>query len=218
MIYLLSETISQLDAVDEKLLLLLNGAHAPFLDSFMWSVSDKWIWLPLYALLAYFIVHRYSWRHGLLCLLMIALTIAAVDQSCASLLRPALERLRPSNPDNPVSAFIHIVNDYRGGRFGFPSCHAANSFALATFVSLCYRRRGITILMMLWAAVIAYSRIYLGVHYPGDILVGMLIGCLYASLFYSIYRYISVSQHHEPLYYPPFSDVGKRRLRFYTHS
>lgn len=186
----ISETISQISAVDEKLLLLFNEVHSPFLDLLMLTVSDKWVWIPLYVLPVYFILRRYSWKYGLLCLLMIALTITVTDQTCASFLRPVFGHLRPSNPDNPVSAFIHIVNGYRGGKFGFPSCHAANSFAFATFVSLCFRRRYVTLLMLLWATMTAYSRIYLGVHYPSDILGGMFVGCIYSFLFYRLFHHI----------------------------
>lgn len=180
--------------MDEKLLLLLNRWHTPFFDQLMWMVSDKWVWVPLYVLLAGLIVRRYSWKGGLLCLLMIALAVAATDQTCASLLRPLVGRLRPSNPDNPISTAIHLVNGYRGGRFGFPSCHAANSFTLAVFVSCCFRRRRVTLSMLAWAMVVAYSRIYLGVHYPGDVATGMVVGCLYGAVFYGIYRKTLVFQ------------------------
>lgn len=180
--------------MDEKLLLLLNRWHTPFFDQLMWMVSDKWVWVPLYVLLAGLIVRRYSWKGGLLCLLMIALAVAATDQTCASLLRPLVGRLRPSNPDNPISTAIHLVNGYRGGRFGFPSCHAANSFTLAVFVSCCFRRRRVTLSMLAWAMVVAYSRIYLGVHYPGDVATGMVAGCLYGAVFYGIYRKTLVFQ------------------------
>lgn len=186
--------ITQLVATDEKLLLLLNRWHTPFLDQLMWMVSDKWVWVPLYVLLAGLIVRRYSWKCGLLCLLIVVLAVAATDQTCASLLRPLVERLRPSNPNNSISTAIHIINGYRGGRFGFPSCHAANSCALAVFVSCCFRRMDVTLFMLVWAVVVAYSRIYLGVHYPGDIVAGMMIGGLYGSLFYGIYCKILLFQ------------------------
>lgn len=184
----LVEIIKQLAAMDERLLLLLNRQHTPFLDQLMWIVSDKWVWVPFYVLLTGLIMRRYSWKYGTLCLLAIALAVVVTDQTCASFLRPLVERLRPSNPDNPISTAIHIVNSYRGGRFGFPSCHAANSCVLAAFVSCCLRRRGVTLFMLAWAMMVSYSRIYLGVHYPGDVVAGMVIGYLYGILFYGIYR------------------------------
>lgn len=187
----ISEIICRLSAFDEELLLLINGLHTPILDSFMWFVSDKWVWIPFYVLLACFVVRHYSWHHGFLCLLMIAATIAATDQTCASFLRPLLARLRPSNPDNPISSLIHIVNNYHGGRFGFPSCHAANSFALAAFLSLCFRNKYITISMAIWTTLLVYSRLYLGVHYPSDILGGMAVGGFYALTFYGVFRMLT---------------------------
>lgn len=180
----ISGFIAQLDAADAQLLLWLNGLHTPMLDQLMWIVSDKWVWIPFYLLLAGLIVRHAGWRRGTLCLVFIGLAVAATDQTCAAILRPMVHRLRPSTPDNPLSSMIHIVNGYRGGQYGFPSCHAANSFLLAISVSLYLRRRLVWIFMLAWAALVSYSRIYLGVHYPGDILCGMAVGMTYGVLFH----------------------------------
>lgn len=85
-------------------------------------------------------------------------------------------RLRPSNPENPLSEMVHIVGGYRGGSYGFPSCHAANSFALASFLTLLFANRKLSLFIFAWAVLNSYSRVYLGVHYPGDLLVGAIIG------------------------------------------
>lgn len=85
-------------------------------------------------------------------------------------------RLRPSNPENPLSEMVHIVGGYRGGSYGFPSCHAANSFALASFLILLFANRKLSLFIFAWAVLNSYSRVYLGVHYPGDLLVGAIIG------------------------------------------
>ena len=134
-----------LEEADRGLLLLINGHHAPMLDSLMWMVSGRLTWLPLYVLLAAMLFRRECLRRGLMAAVMITVMIVAVDQLCASVIRPLVCRLRPSNPDNPVSALVTVVNGYRGGRYGFPSCHAANTFALATFFSLVFRNRRITL-------------------------------------------------------------------------
>ena len=177
----------QLEELDERLLLFLNSFHSEFFDSLMWIVSGKLTWIPFYIILAYFVTRRSDWKSGLRCLLFIALLITLADQTCASFLRPWAMRLRPSAEENPISGLVHIVNGYRGGRYGFPSCHAANTFALAVFLSLYFRRRSVTALMMAWAATVSYSRIYLGVHYPGDLLAGGAVGSAYAVMLYGIY-------------------------------
>lgn len=82
----------------------------------------------------------------------------------------------PSNPENPLSEMVHIVGGYRGGSYGFPSCHAANSFALASFLTLLFANRKLSLFIFAWAVLNSYSRVYLGVHYPGDLLVGAIIG------------------------------------------
>ena len=168
--------IDTLQNLDSEVFLFFNQAHCPFFDSFMSLYSGKFIWIPMYAALLIVMLRRYPLIKVLFLLAGIALSITLADQICSSLIRPLCERLRPSNPDNPLAELTHIVDGYRGGAYGFPSCHAANSFALAVFAALMLRRRGFTLFIMLWAAVNCYSRIYLGVHYPGDLIVGALIG------------------------------------------
>jgi hypothetical protein len=177
-----------LEEADRGLLLLINGHHAPMLDSLMWMVSGRLTWLPLYLLLAFRLFRREGLRRGLIAAVMIAVMIVTVDQLCASVIRPLVCRLRPSNPDNPVSALVTVVNGYRGGRYGFPSCHAANTFALATFLSLVFRNRRITLCLMAWSLLVGLSRVYLGVHYPADILGGCVIGALIAAVCYRAFR------------------------------
>lgn len=142
------------------------------------------IWIPFYIAILATVYRCYGWRTMLLMGAMAGFAIAATDQTCASLLRPILRRLRPANPDNPISEYVHIVNGYRGGKYGFPSCHAANTFAVVALTSLLFKRWTYTISIAAWAAIVSYSRMYLGVHYPGDILTGMLVGLFYGSVFY----------------------------------
>ena len=109
---------------------------------------------------------------------------------CASIIRPAVQQLRPTNPDNPVSALLHIVHGYKGGKYGFPSCHAANSFAIAVFSTLWFQRKWMAVVLVAWALLECYTRLYLGVHYPSDIVFGMAIGSLIAYIVYILTKRI----------------------------
>lgn len=177
---ILTSLIEFLNRIDTSLLLAINGFNAPWADTLMWWVSDRWVWVPLYVLLAAMLVRRYGWRNGVMALLFVGVLITLADQTCSHVLRPIFCRLRPANIDNPISPLVHIVNGYRGGSYGFPSCHAANTFSLALFLALCMRNRRFTVAIMVWSALVCYSRSYLGVHYPGDLLFGATIGGLYA--------------------------------------
>lgn len=184
------EFILWLSDIDARLLLIVNGAHSPFFDSVMWCISGRWIWVPFYAVLAYLLFRRMSWKRASICLVTIGLIILAADQTCATLIRPEIGRLRPANLNNPLSSFVHVVNGYRGGRYGFPSCHAANTFALAVFMSLVICHKWFTVMIFSWAFIVSYSRMYLGVHYFGDLFCGATIGSLFAVLFYYLQNYL----------------------------
>lgn len=184
------EIILWLADLDARLLLIVNGAHSPFFDAVMWCISGRWIWVPFYIVLTYMLFRRFSWKRATLCLITIGLIILAADQTCASLIRPEVCRLRPANLNNPLSHLVHVVNGYRGGRYGFPSCHAANTFALAMFMSLVFRNKRFTVMMFSWTIVVSYSRMYLGVHYFGDLFCGASVGSLFAVLFYSFLKFL----------------------------
>ena len=159
------------------------------MDRVMMMLTGRWTWIPLYAALYWLLTRRFGWRNACGYALVIAAIIAMSDQMCASLIRPLVERLRPSNLLNPLSEFTRIVGAYRGGSYGFPSCHAANTIALATYFAVLVRSRWLTATLFVWAALNCYTRIYLGVHYPGDILVGGLVGAGIALLFNAAVRY-----------------------------
>ena len=189
-----------LQQVDTSVFLALNGLHSAFFDPFMMMATGRFTWVPFYVALAVMLWLRYGWRRTLVLLIMVALVITLADQICASWLRPMLQRLRPAHPDNPLSPMVVTVDGYRGGHYGFPSSHGANAFALALFLSLVYRQRLLTWTVYVWALLHVYTRIYLGVHYPGDILVGALLGSAVAAAVYLLYRY---AQQRFPIATPP---------------
>ena len=174
--------------VDTDILLYLNGLHSPFFDTFMMLFTGKWIWIPLYLSLAYILFKNMTPKQAITCIVAIALVIVVSDQMSSSLIRHAVGRLRPANLENPISNMVHIVDGYRGGRYGFPSSHAANSFGLVFFLFFLLRKNPLPTVMIVWAIVNCYSRIYLGVHYPGDILCGALVGLVAATLVWMIYK------------------------------
>lgn len=190
------ETLHQ---IDTEIFLWLNNHTGWWLDNFMWMFSGKLTWAFFYLAILLGMWYRYGWKRALGLLLLVALIIAVCDQTCGHYVRKSLQRLRPSNLENPISHMVHIVNNYRGGPYGFPSCHAANSFALATFVSLLFRRWFLTLGMFLWALITAYSRVILGVHYTGDLMIGAIAGVLIATAAYFSARAIYRRRQHEPV-------------------
>ena len=169
----MTETLHRLNA---DLLLFFNSYHQEWCDNFMLLFTDRFTWIPLYVFIVGIIIHCYGWRRAPIIFVGVALTITLADQLCASVLRPMFKELRPSNPENPLSEFVTVVNGYRGGRYGFPSCHAANTFALTAFLYVIIPKRKFLVFTLVWALMNCYSRMYLGVHYPGDILAGAAIG------------------------------------------
>lgn len=191
------ELLNRAVEIDTDIFLFINRMHSTFFDYFMSAYSGKWMWIPMYAALWYVMLRNFHWKVTLLCMIGLALTITFADQVCATLIRPHVERLRPSNLGNPISEMVHIVDGHRGGRFGFPSCHAANTFGLAFFIFFLFRKQWLTVFMMAWALLTCYSRVYLGVHYPGDLLVGTLVGLTGAYLIYRLFVKVSGHKHAE---------------------
>lgn len=165
-----------LNEFDASVLVDLNSLHSPFFDDFMWMYTGKLIWAFLYASILFLILKNNGIKRSIILILSFILLIVIADHLVGSVLRPFFERLRPSNLRSPLGNYLHIVNDYRGGRYGFPSCHASNTFALAFFVTFLFKKPFLSITFFIWAILNSYTRIYLGVHYPGDILFGLFVG------------------------------------------
>lgn len=179
--------IHQFISWDKELLLFLNGSESLFWDGFMWTVSSTKVWIMSGVVLLYVIFKNKRPLDSLLILLMISLVVLLADQFASGLCKPYFHRLRPTQ-DPELMYLVDVVHGYRGGRYGFISSHAANTFGFATFVSLLMRNRGLSLSLFAWALIPSFSRIYLGVHYPGDVLCGALSGALIGYCVYLLYR------------------------------
>ena len=167
--------IQQLISFDQQLLLQINGSDSLFWDGFMWIATNMRTWIPMAIVLLYVIFKNNKIKETLLIIGLIALVFTLSDQISSGLCKPFFARFRPTQ-DPELMYQIDIVNGYRGGIYGFTSSHAANTFGLAIFLSLVIKNWSLSIFLFIWAAINAYSRMYLGVHYPGDILFGTLTG------------------------------------------
>jgi len=169
----------------------LNGIHSPIWDIVFEWVTDKHSWIPFYILLVVITALKHKWKTVLIGI-FIAVLILASDQISVHLFKNVFERLRPCH-NSELTALVHIINGKCGGKYGFVSSHAANSFATAVFVGLLLKNHYRFLMggMLFWAALVSYSRIYVGVHYPADVLFGGILGALIAIFVYLLMKYVN---------------------------
>jgi undecaprenyl-diphosphatase len=160
---------------DQQLFLLLNSCHSPFWDEVMYAISGRLIWIPLYIGILVAIWYKYR-KKFLTVLIAVAVTVTVSDQ-LSNIIKKSVKRPRPCH-EVSLSGKVHTVRGKCGGAYGFVSSHATNSFTVAVLSLFLLRRMWFSAAMILWAAAIGYSRIYLGVHYPGDVLAGSVLGLL----------------------------------------
>lgn len=191
---ILTEFIDEIINWDYWLIQKVNQTHSPIMNAVMIFFTHKLYPIPLYALLLFLLFKKYHWKHFLILLPLIALLISCADYTASGWAKPFFERLRPCH-----DPFLSLDLPYRcGGKYGFFSSHASNSFAAAVFIFLHLRNKYKYIfLLLIWAVVVSYSRMYLGVHYLSDITVGAITGSFYGFLFYKLsliaFRSIKVS-------------------------
>ena len=172
---------------DTEFFLYLNSKHNNFFDVVMYWASDKLFWIPFYLVL-FIIIIRYFKKGSILILIHIAALIAASDQIASNLIKNNVKRLRPSH-EAALQGLIHLSKAGAGGEYGFISSHASNAFALSVFLSfiLPINFRPLKYILFFWALLVSYSRIYNGVHYPSDVLVGIVCGSLLGWIFSRLY-------------------------------
>ncbi len=175
-------------SLDKQLLLWFNGSEWEWLDQLVYILTNGLTWIPLYLLLFYFVVRRCkgNYRELILVLACAGLCVLLAGTFNDELVKPTVARLRPTH-DEEIGHLVSIVNGYRGGRYGFFSSHAANTFSIALFFSLYFRNKVMTIVLIAYSLINCWTRMYLGVHYPIDITCGLLWGTIVGLTVYKFY-------------------------------
>lgn len=196
--------LETLDHIDRAVTLWLNGSDSLFLDGVAMTATTTSTWIPAAVILLYVIIHNNEMKHIGLMVAGIALCVLIADQGASSVCKPFFARLRPThNPE--IAMLVDVVHGYRGGLYGFISSHAANTVSVALFVSLIIKRREVSWALASWALLNCWTRVYLGVHYVGDLLCGALWGALVGWGIYKLYLRLS-------------GDTANRSLRSYSDS
>jgi len=179
--------IEKIEQIDRQLLFAVNGANSPMFDTIMWWISKPAFGIPFYLLFVFLLYKSFGLKTTLLLALFAGVTVGLADLSAKYLFKEMFERFRPSQ-NFEIKGQLHYVNNYHGGMYGFVSSHAANMFSIAMLIGLWLNKkiRFSLHFLLIWAALIGYSRIYLGVHYPTDVVCGALLGMLIAFLMYMV--------------------------------
>ena len=180
--------------LDHQLFFFINSHYSAWCDQIVYGITHTFFWVPLYLYLIYKIAISLKKRTGL-CLVACAVLITLCDQFSAGLVKPWAQRLRPCQ-EPEIQHIVHVVGKYTGA-YGFISSHAANTFGLAMFLWLLLRKQDSSIYLLFgWAASISYARVYGGVHYPSDVILGALSGIVWAWFVYQAYAYLMAYSNH----------------------
>jgi len=171
---------------EENLFFLINHTHSYFLDCAIWLYSGYKVWIPLYLFLVFVLIYKKNWQEWLPVIIAFLLLFTICDQFSSHLIKPWVARYRPTHYPG-IMEHVRTLYDYTGGNYGFISGHATNSFGFATLSALLFRKRYYTIIIFIWAAIMAYSRIYLGVHFISDIVAGGVSGIIIGYIVFRFY-------------------------------
>lgn len=202
--------------IDTSLTLLLNGSNCTFVDGIAITATSTIVWIPIAAVLLYLIIKKNKPFDSFLIVLGIGIAIFLADQMASGICKPYFCRLRPTH-DPEIKHLIDIVNDYRGGKYGFFSSHAANTFAVASFLTYIFRNYKTAILLYSWALLNCWTRIYLGVHYLGDILTGIVWGLLVGVCTFHVIKFLRRLYFHKRGYpIPPLSNYNETDIKVFN--
>lgn len=199
--------MEELIQFDKQLLLAVNGSDSMFLDYMVLMLTNAKTWIPLYLGLFYVVVKSYrcNVKQILMVLAAAGLCVLLAGTIDDEIVKPLVARWRPTH-DPQIGSLVDVVNGYRGGNYGFFSAHASNTFSLALFFSLLMRNRLFTCFIISWSLVNCWTRLYLGVHYPGDILVGLCWGAIVGYSVYRLYCKVTIpAQFEQRLLYIPMA-------------
>jgi len=178
--------------LERNLFFFLNGSHSAFWDNFFYICTYPWTWVIFYLSFLWVVIYKKNWKEFVFVLATVALVVLFCDQISSGFFKPLFHRFRPTHhPDFMYQ--VKTVFNYRGGNYGFISGHATDTFGIATFLALIFRNKFFTWTIFLFAVLISYSRIYIGVHFVSDVIVGAVVGMLIAGIFYLAYNNI---RHH----------------------
>lgn len=189
--------LDKLELLDRELFLAINGWHAPMFDNIMYYVSQIWVFAPVFVYWLYMVFNRYGLKKLLILLGFLGLLVLLTDQT-SNITKHTIKRYRPTH-NLEIQSKVHIVNEYKGGLYGFFSGHSTNTFGVAMLLFLIFRKESLVFRLLFfgWAALTAYSRIYLGVHYPSDIFVGFVVGIFWGYVVYRLIQFTFKQQFHE---------------------
>jgi undecaprenyl-diphosphatase len=188
-----------LKLIDRNILVAINSMHSSFLNVVMFYLSEIWIFTPVFIYLFYLIYKNIGIKKSSILIVFFVLLISICDQS-ASITKNSVKRYRPTH-NIEIKDSLQIVKNYRGGTYGFFSGHAANTFGVAMFLFLLFSKqtKASRFVFFIWAGLVAYSRMYMGVHYPSDVFVGMIVGLFWGFLIFQLQKIFFIKTYNESI-------------------